>query len=343
MCAERFRKWGLGLLLLFVLPYALYVAIYERVSWRPRTFTAGGPVLELAFSPDGHTLAVGRWRYVPLSKTKTEESWNNCGALEMWNVRSHIPSLTLVWPDDEPVVRLAFSRKTNQLIYVNRTGDVKSFDSSTGKCRRIAHAVVDEYGGFDLSPDSKEFVVSSRWGIRFYDAQTGQLKRTLDKVRTGSVASLAYSPTGKVLYITTSDKNSDVTILDTQTGKPLGSILAGGDTLEMGDFSPDGKMLALYNGYAVLLYDIPSCKVAKKLYQGKSAIRVMVWSPDNTMLAVGDVDGRLNLWDMSSGKIARSLQGNRNYPIESIAFSPDSRIMASAASYPNTITLRRVE
>ncbi len=74
------KRW-IVILLLFI-PAALYWSVQEQLSWKPRRFQAGGPINDIAFSPDGKWLALGRYDYVTLKKTATEEMWENRGQLD---------------------------------------------------------------------------------------------------------------------------------------------------------------------------------------------------------------------------------------------------------------------
>ncbi|MEZ2225871.1 MAG: NACHT domain-containing protein [Microcoleus sp.] len=68
-----------------------------------------------------------------------------------------------------------------------------------------------------------------------------------------------------------------------------------------------------------------------------SSIRSVMFSPDGKLLATGDTDGVVRLWEASSGREILTCKGHTNV-VESVAFSPDGEILASG-SYENTIKL----
>ncbi|MEP6541192.1 NACHT domain-containing protein [Microcoleus vaginatus GB1-A2] len=67
------------------------------------------------------------------------------------------------------------------------------------------------------------------------------------------------------------------------------------------------------------------------------SVRSVIFSPDGKLLATGDSDGVVRLWEASSGREILTCKGHTNV-VESVAFSPDGEILASG-SYENTIKL----
>ncbi|MEG4441546.1 NACHT domain-containing protein [Microcoleus sp. AT9_B5] len=71
------------------------------------------------------------------------------------------------------------------------------------------------------------------------------------------------------------------------------------------------------------------------------SVRSVIFSPDGQLLATGDSDGVVRLWEASSGREILTCKGHTNV-VESVAFSPDGEILASA-SYDKTIKLWDVQ
>src|SRR5262245_33016273 len=61
------------------------------------------------------------------------------------------------------------------------------------------------------------------------------------------------------------------------------------------------------------------------------AFNSVAFSPDGRWLASGSADNAVKLWDASSGKLVRSLEGHRD-SVRSVAFSPDGRWLASGSN-----------
>ncbi|MEG4423482.1 MULTISPECIES: WD40 domain-containing protein [unclassified Microcoleus] len=68
-----------------------------------------------------------------------------------------------------------------------------------------------------------------------------------------------------------------------------------------------------------------------------SSVRSVIFSPDGKLLATGDSDGVVRLWEASSGREILTCKGHTNV-VESVTFSPDGEILASG-SYDKTIKL----
>ncbi|MEG3840746.1 NACHT domain-containing protein [Microcoleus sp. herbarium14] len=72
-----------------------------------------------------------------------------------------------------------------------------------------------------------------------------------------------------------------------------------------------------------------------------ASVRSVTFSPDGKLLATGDSDGVVSLWEASSGREILTCNGHTNV-VQSVAFSPDGEILASG-SYENTIKLWNVK
>ncbi len=103
----------------------------------------------------------------------------------------------------------------------------------------------------------------------------------------------------------------------------------------------DGQRLAVNNGPSgIYLQDIGGPQQARRLVGsfGADAVRSLAFSPDGRLLAAGDFDNRIHLWDTNSGREMFLLEGHRRMPISGrngvfcLAFSPDGSRLASGAA-----------
>ncbi|WP_397570810.1 protein kinase [Schlesneria sp. T3-172] len=65
-------------------------------------------------------------------------------------------------------------------------------------------------------------------------------------------------------------------------------------------------------------------------------VAAVAFSPDNRLLATGDVMGHIRLWDLESGAVVGRLDGHGRYKISAMAFLEDGLRLATA-SYDNTV------
>lgn len=66
--------------------------------------------------------------------------------------------------------------------------------------------------------------------------------------------------------------------------------------------------------------------VALKYFSGSGVIHALAFSRDGSLLAGGGTDGRVRVWEISTGRVRR--ETNAGFPIHSLAWSPTSDILA---------------
>ena len=58
------------------------------------------------------------------------------------------------------------------------------------------------------------------------------------------------------------------------------------------------------------------------------AVSSVAFSPDGKILAIGDRDGTVRLWDLATGRQLGSPLSSKDGPVGSVAFSPDGKTLA---------------
>jgi WD40 repeat protein len=104
-------------------------------------------------------------------------------------------------------------------------------------------------------------------------------------------------------------------------------------------FSPDGKLLAFFQGGVpttldpcpVHLVDVTTGKVVRTLSGHHTYLSCAAFSPDGKTLATGGMDNVLRFWDVASGKQRGKGQVQSNH-INSISWTPDGKQVVCASS-----------
>ncbi|HLL16693.1 MAG TPA: serine/threonine-protein kinase [Pyrinomonadaceae bacterium] len=179
--------------------------------------------------------------------------------------------------------------------------------------------------------------------VRFWDAETGQLKHTLSDTE-GEVTAVAFSPDGSVLAAAlnynSAQNNFSVIIVDARAGS-LGEIkqklIYSNNVITFVAFSPNGKTL-LGGGYRLVrLWDTGTWALRREHDIGEINPAYAL-SADGKLLASGGTnENSIKVWDAESGELKLTLDGHEK-GVLALAFSPDGRTLVSG-SYDNTARL----
>ncbi|KAJ5115953.1 WD40-repeat-containing domain protein [Penicillium angulare] len=107
------------------------------------------------------------------------------------------------------------------------------------------------------------------------------------------------------------------------------------------EFSPDGQLLASGWDEAVRVWDVSTGKLKQTFECPSEAPWSVAFSPDGLLLAAGSREHKVRIWDVLTGTLQQILEDHvegRSVECQpSVAFSPDSQLLASSAD--NTVRL----
>jgi WD40 repeat protein len=208
---------------------------------------------------------------------------------------------------------------------------IKIWDINTGRELQTLTAPDDTFNSIALSADGK--VVASagmEHAVRLWAVTTGQHLLTLSG-KAEPVNSVTLSPDGKALVIQSQSddlSNNKTTrlwdVASGQTPRSLESFLG---------FSPDSRAVAIkIQDNTIKLSNASTGEVVGTFTGPLDVGSFAALSPNGKTLAVSSLrDRMIKLWDVDTGQKLRTITTGHFLGVHSVAFSRDSRMLASGS------------
>lgn len=279
------------------------------------------------YSPDGKTLATG----------------GDEGTLKFWDAASG-KLLRSAMAHARSVSELSFSADGTMVATAGHEGTVRLWDAATARELPQSGGGV---GCFALSPDGARIATQGTEPlVRFWTPATGAEllpAAALDR----PAAALAFTADGK--SIATADSADDLQLWDVASGKPRG-VHGQRAALPLARLaaSPHGRLLATLGRTTLRLWDAngevrtPGAdRLRAEAVRFLPAQAVLV-VPGDTHVALAGRDGRVRLWDASTGQ---ETTPNATAPLDgsvvtALACSPDGRTIADGGTGPTGRVVR---
>jgi serine/threonine-protein kinase len=293
----------------------------------------------VAFSPDGKTLAVG----LTTGAASSYQASTFGGETYLFNVATGKQSAVL--PDAGGTD--AFSPDGNLLAASGGTGQRIVYLAKDGAAdHAVALSTLPGSGGQPIkalafSPSGRLLAADdTSGGFYLWSVATGQPAGTEITGQSATTA-FAFSPGGGTIAVAGAGA---ISLWDTRIGSIMASITVPGSGL-VGPmaYSSDGKLLAaaLPGGRIGLWNATTHAPLGTLQDTGSQGAAAVAISPDSQMLAVGDVNGKTYLWNLRTGKLTAvltnpagpvppGLDAQTLYAVDSVAFSPDGRALATS-------------
>jgi len=166
-------------------------------------------------------------------------------------------------------------------------------------------------------------------GVDLWDVSASKVTKTL--THEAEVRSVAFSPDGKLLA--TFDNRGNIKVADWASGQTLTNFTVPPPRRRPTGvvvFSPEGNRLGIGEDYGhVQLLDLRTGTVVPFQTQSGEGVTALVFSADAQLLAAG-LGSAVRLWDANSGE-SRGQLTNHTDEVRALAFTPDSRQLASAS------------
>lgn len=281
-----------------------------------------GAVFSVAFSPDGQWLASG---------SGTEWSlWSGQeNAVKLWNlVQQQEPAILA---QHSGFVRaVAFSPNGRLLASGSRDRTIKIWSLRTCQVLQTLKGHSFTVNSLAFSPNGQQLVSGSEDGtVRLWGTNTGRQLDAFD-LPSSQVYSVALSPDGEIVAVGGIDKA--IALRSLITGRTLRPLKGHADSVYAMAFSPDGELLASGSGdwdCTVKLWEVLTGR-AINLKGHTDSVYAVAFSPDGELLASGSGDRSIKLWEVSTGRLLRTLKGH-TAKVNSLAFSPDGQRLASGS------------
>lgn len=179
-----------------------------------------------------------------------------------------------------------------------------------------------------LTPHSDVFVYEDEATALIWDASRGRPlyvpMLVNDDSFTGPVGSASFSPDGTSVLARWNDA---ITILDAQTGVPLGKPMTVESDPKFAMFSPDGRIIASVSDGNLQFWDAATREPLSDVLEHQSSVNWMAFSPDGKYLVTASDNA--HIWDVSSYSRVHTLPHDSS--LEFAQFSFDSTRMLTVS------------
>ena len=248
-------------------------------------------VKSLDLAQQGHLLALGGDDHI----------------IRLWNVRER-KFVAQLHEHNEAVRGLAFSPDDARLVTVAQDGQIHIWDTQDGQ--RL-HSIPEPVRGMRrimFQPNSSRFAVCGfDQHVRIYDAVTYELVATFPAHDTNNEA-VAYSHDGSLLAV--GGRTGVVRIWQTANYERFTDIAGDGRRVRAIAFSPDDSLLATGGEGPFIMLWHPQDGTLLRVFSERPGKTFALAFCGHDVLASGESDNMVRLWDSSTGEQTAILSGH---------------------------------
>ncbi|MGA2490417.1 MAG: WD40 repeat domain-containing protein [Anaerolineales bacterium] len=269
-----------------------------------------GAVNRTAWSPDGRIIAIAHWAGIALQDAST------LSEISFWETAS-------------AAGELSFSPDGQRLAVGELDGRIEIYSLPAGTLQQTIQGHTEFADSLVFSPNGGELLFSDDVGhVHLWDLQSNQAIGDPNGLEC-NICSVGFSSTGQPLAW---KRDGDVmTMWDVEEGQVLRSLSTTWSWASA--FSQDGSELATGGEDGVLRIWQPDGKGYKllKSLDGGGQIWSVAYSPDKQILAAGNAQAKISIWDVPTWRLIYILPGGSGN-VTDLQFSPDGRNLLSSSN-----------
>jgi WD40 repeat protein len=281
-------------------------------QYSARLHPDGRLVKDVAFSPDGSTLAVAA----------------QDGRLTLWDVASRTRRGVLTGHDGA-VRAVAYQPGGALLASGGRDGTVIIWDVGRGAVRAQLRGHTGFVDGVAFSPDGTTLAsIGVDYRILLWRVRDGAALGELTG-HGGDVSDVRFTPDGR--WLVSAGDDGTAVVWDVAKRTRLRILRAGGRPVYAVAVSPDGRYIATGGeDRDISVWDAATGRLTASLLGHTSAVSALAFAPDSVTLVSGGYDNVVNVWDIVRGERTAVLRGHTSQ-LYGVAISPDGRTIAAAS------------
>ncbi|HEY6888104.1 MAG TPA: TIR domain-containing protein [Solirubrobacter sp.] len=311
--------------------------VWHLPTGATRELAHGSIAGAVAFSSDGARLAVGG------DDDRVDHGATNAGTVSIWDAASGRRVGRPVRTGTDLIRGIAFAADGRTVWAAGQNGQVVHVDPVRARVVGELPNASEANGvwGLAITRDRRTLAVPASDGsVRLWSVGPRTFGKAL-RGSTGDVFALALSPHGET--VAAAHDRGGVELWDVATGELIESL----DVRDVAAlaFDPSGRRLAFAGGGAIGLWS-PATGDVSMLRGQVPVVSRLAFSADGQMLASGEFDGNVRLWDVETKRqIGKPIETPKTHPREVtfVAFSPDGTHVGFAAGDYVEQELRLVE
>jgi WD40 repeat protein len=321
--------------LFFALLVGVAASTADAAGRRPRfdLRAKSGPVLHVAFCPDGKLVAAAYsdeririWELASRSIVREFSVRVASAGGRAATARESARIEGLAYSPDGRLLAEAFGRGT-------ASGVLRLWDAATGERLKVVDDGLGNLRCVAFSPDAALIATNmpdrERGGhmVALRSVATGEIVLQLRGERL-AVSTLAFRPDGEQL-VTAGGARACLWELAAQ--RLVRTLQGHKDAIQAVAFSPDGKTIA--TGGAddrIFLWNVEDGAKLHEIDAKSDGVTALVFTPSGRSVATGGTDRSVRLWSTQTGRLREGLFWHRDR-VTSLAISPDGKTLASAS------------